>query len=252
LVELRRNVAKHKLAEGGIVSVALGPMSADLIEHFGLLGFDAIWLEGEHGPVDYGDIPDLTRACDLWGKSSLVRVNQHEPGVIYRTLDVGAQGIAVPHVNTADEARAVVDAAKFGPIGHRGSATSRQGIGVPDYFARANDETMIVILIEDIVAVHNLDSILEVDNIDVFFIAPGDLAQSMDHTGENNHPDVTAAVEDSIRRIVASGRVAGTLVNASNVEHYARLGARFFSVSWIPWLLEGAQNFLDTAEAAAQ
>ena len=122
---------------------------------------------------------------------------------------MGAQGIAVPHVNTADEARAVVDAAKFGPIGHRGSATSRQGIGVADYFAKANDETMIVILIEDIVAIQNLDSILEVDHIDVFFIAPGDLAQSMGHAGEYSHPDVTAAVEDSIRRIVASGRVAG-------------------------------------------
>ena len=146
MVELRRNVAKHKLADGGIVSVALGPMSADLIEHFGLLGFDAIWLEGEHGPVDYGDIADLTRACDLWGKSSLMRVNQHDPGVIYRTLDVGAQGIAIPHVNTAEEALAVVDAAKFGPIGHRGSATGRQGIGVADYFAKANDETMIVVL----------------------------------------------------------------------------------------------------------
>lgn len=251
MVELRRNVAKHKLAEGGTVSVALGPMTADLIEHFGLLGFDAIWLEGEHGPVDYGDVPDLTRACDLWSKSSIVRVNQHEAGVIYRTLDVGAQGIAVPHVNTATEARAVVDAAKFGPIGHRGSATSRQGIGVSDYFAKANDETMIVVLIEDIVAVENLDSILEVDHIDVFFIAPGDLAQSMDHTGNYGHPDVTAAVEDSIRKIVVAGRVAGTLVNESNVEHYANLGARFFSVSWIPWLLDGAQRYLNTADSAA-
>ena len=252
MVELRRSVAKHKLAGGGTVSVALGPMSADLIEHFGLVGFDAIWLEGEHGPVDYGDIPDLTRACDLWGKSSLVRVNQHEPGVIYRTLDVGAQGIAVPHVNTAEEANAVVDAAKFGPIGHRGSATGRQGIGVADYFAKANDETMIVILIEDILAIDNLDSILEVDHIDVFFIAPGDLAQSMGHAGGYSHPDVTAIVEESIRRIVAAKRVAGTLVNASNVEHYVKLGTRFFSVSWMPWLLEGAQRHLDAVAAASQ
>lgn len=252
MVELRRNVAKHKLTDGGIVSVALGPMSGDLIEYFGLMDFDAIWLEGEHGPVDYGDISDLTRACDLWGKSSLMRVNQHDPGVIYRTLDVGAQGIAVPHVNTAEEALAVVDAAKFGPIGHRGSATGRQGIGVADYFAKANDETMIVVLIEDILAIDNLDSILGVDQIDVFFIAPGDLAQSMGHTGAPGHPEVTTAVEESVRRIVAAGRVAGTLVNASNVEHYVNLGVRFFSVAWIPWLLEGAQRYLDTVAAATK
>lgn len=227
------------------MSVALGPLTSDLIEHFGLLDFDAMWLEGEHGPVDYGDIPDLTRACDLWNKSSIVRVNQHEPGVIYRTLDLGAQGVAVPHVNTAEEAKAIVDAAKFGPIGHRGSATSRQGIGVTDYFAKANDETMIVILIEDIIAINNLDSLLTVDHIDVFFVAPGDLAQSMGHTGNTNHPEVTTAVEKSIRKITAANRVAGTLVNESNVEHYAKLGARFFSVGWIPWLLEGAQRYLD-------
>ena len=252
MAELRKNVAKHKLADGGIVSVGMGPMSPDLIEHFGLMGFDAIWLEGEHGPVDYGDIPDLTRACDLWGKSSLVRVNQHEPGVIYRTLDVGAQGVAIPHVNTAEEAMAVVDAAKFGPIGHRGSSTSRQGIGVADYFAKANDESMIVILIEDIVAVDNLDSILKVDHIDVFFVAPGDLAQSMGHAGGYSHPDVTAVVEESIKRIDAAGRVAGTLVTASTVERYVKLGARFFSVSWMPWLMEGAQRYLDTVEAASR
>ena len=247
MAHIRRNMAKRKLAEGGVVSVALGPMTPDLIEHFGLLDFDAIWLEGEHGPVDFGDVPDLTRACDLWGKSSIVRVNQHEPGVIYRTLDLGAQGVAVPHVNTAAEARAIVDAAKFGPIGHRGSATSRQGIGVDDYFSKANDETMIVVLIEDIAAVHNLDSILEVDHIDVFFVAPGDLAQSMGHPGSYAHPEVTAVVEESIRRIAAAGRVPGTLVNESNVRHYVGLGARFFSTGWIPWLIEGARRYLSIA-----
>ncbi|MCH8206168.1 MAG: hypothetical protein IH956_04105 [Chloroflexi bacterium] len=104
---------------------------------------------------------------------------------------------------------------------------------------------------EEAQALQNLDEILQVDNIDVFFVAPGDLAQSMGHAGGYGHPDVTATVEDSIRRIVASGRVAGTLVNASNVEHYGKLGARFFSVSWIPWLLEGAQRYLDTAAGAA-
>ena len=251
MVELRVNKAKHKMAEGGSVSVALGPMSAELIEHFGQLDFDAIWLEGEHGPVDYGDVPDLTRACDLWGKSSIVRINQNVPGVIYRTLDVGAQGIAVPHVNTADEARAVVDAAKFAPIGNRGSATSRQGIGVENFFAKANDETMVVVLIEDIVAVNNLAEILEVDHIDVFFVAPGDLAQSMGYAGGYTHPDVVATVERSIAQITAAGRVAGTLVNDSTVDKYVKLGVRFFSVSWMPWLMRGAQAYLDKAAAAS-
>ncbi len=251
MAELRPNRAKQRLEGGGIVSVALGPMNADLIEHLCQLDFDAIWLEAEHGPVDFADIPDLTRACDLWGRASLVRVNQINAGVIYRTLDSGAMGVAVPHVNTAEEARAVVDAAKFGPIGHRGMFTSRQGIGVADYVAKANDQTMVVVLIEDIAAVENLDEILRVDHIDVFFVAPGDLAQSMGYAGQYGHPEVVATVERSIRQIAAAGRVPGTLVSDSTVEHYIDLGARFLSVSWTPWLAAGAQAYLDRVRAAS-
>jgi 2-dehydro-3-deoxy-L-rhamnonate aldolase len=250
LAELRPNRAKRKLADGGVVSVAMGPLNPELIEHMCQLEFDAIWLEAEHGPVDFADIPDLTRACDLWGRSSIVRVNQVNAGLIYRTLDSGAMGIAVPHVDTAEDARAVVDAAKFGPIGHRGMFTSRQGIGVKDYITRANDETMIVVLIEDIVAVDNLPEILEVDNIDVFFVAPGDLAQSMGHTGQYDHPKVVATVERALKKITEAGRVAGTLVNDDTVDHYVGLGARFLSVSWTPWLNAGAQGYLDKVKAA--
>ena len=86
-----------------------GDNSASMVDPLGPLGFDGAWIEGEHGAVDFADIPDITRACDLWGMTSEARVNANLPGVIYRTLDVGAQGVAVPHVNTADEARAVVD-----------------------------------------------------------------------------------------------------------------------------------------------
>lgn len=250
MAELRQNRAKRKLAEGGTVSVAMGPITGELIENLCQLDFDAMWLEAEHGPVDFADIPDLSRACDLWGRTSIVRVNQVNAGIIYRTLDSGAMGVAVPHVNTAEEARAVVDAAKFGPIGHRGMFTSRQGIGVKDYVKKANDETMIVVLIEDIVAVENLPEILEVDNIDVFFVAPGDLAQSMGYTGEYYHPKVNATVERALKKITEAGRVAGTLVNDDTIEKYVDLGARFLSVSWTPWLTAGAQGYLDKVKAA--
>ena len=250
---MRVNGAKRKLAAGGVVSVALGPMTGDLIEFFGQLDFDAIWLEGEHGSVDFGDIPDLTRACDLWGKSSIVRVNQNGPGVIYRTFDLGAQGVAVPHVNTAEEARAVVDASKFGPIGHRGSATSRQGIGVADYFERANDETLVMILIEDIAAINNLSEILEVDHIDVFFVAPGDLAQSMGYAGGYTSSEVTSTVRKAIVDITAAGRAAGTaVVDDAMLEEYIGLGVRFLSVGWMPWLMRGAREYLNRVAEASR
>ena len=115
-------------------------------------------------------------------------MNLNLAGVIYRTLDVGAQGVVVPHVDTAEQAREVVDAGKFAPIGHRGNYGGRQSFGVEDYLTTANDETLLVVLIEDVVAIENLDEILTVDHIDCFFVAPGDLSQSMGLPGGMNNP----------------------------------------------------------------
>jgi len=240
---MRENRAKHKLERGEVVIALSGHNSSHVIDSLGPLGFDAIWIEGEHGPVDFADIPDLTRACDLWGMTSVVRVNQNNPGVIYRTLDVGAQGVVIPHVNTAEEARAVVDATKFHPIGHRGMFGSRQGYGDPDYIHKANDETLVVVLIEDIVAVNNLAEILAVDNIDVFFVAPSDLAQSMGILGGANHPDVLATIDKAIEQIIGAGRTAGALVADDSVEGYIQKGVRFMMTGWPAWVTSGGKAF---------
>lgn len=245
MMKLRENRAKQKLKKGEVVTAMAGNNSPDMIDFLGQIGFDTMWIEGEHGPVDFGDIPNLTRACDVWGMTSLVRINLNIPGVIYRTFDLGAQGIAVPHINTAEEAYKVVDAAKFAPIGTRGSATGRQGYGVKDYFAKANDETMIVVLIEDIIAIDNLDEILTVDHIDAFYVAPGDLAQTMGYIGQPNHPEVLETIDGAIEKIVTSGRTAGALVNTDTVDDYIRKGARFFFMSWHSWATTGAQIYLD-------
>ncbi len=250
MAEIRPNRVKRKLAEGGVATVPAGVNTPDMIDEMGPLGFDGFWIEAEHGPVDFGDIADLSRACDLWGATSIVRVNRVEPGLIYRTLDQGAQGIVVPHVNTADEARQIVDAAKFAPIGHRGMFGSRQGHGVEDYLNKANDETLIVILVEDIVAVHNLPELLKVDHIDVFFVAPSDLGQSMGIL-DNAAPEVVEVTEKAIRQIVAAGRVAGTLAFTPTVEHWLDVGARFLHPPWMPWLEQGAREFLERAGTAS-
>ena len=177
--------------------------------------------------------------------TSIVRVNLNLPGVIYRTFDLGAQGIMVPHVDTIEDAGAVVDASKFGPIGHRGAAGGRQSYGVENYVQAANDETLITVLIEDIVAIDNLEEIVTVDHIDVFYVAPGDLAQSMGLTGQTSHPDVQSAVDRGIATIVDSGRTAGMLVNDSTVETYLNKGVRFVGIPWSPWIASGARSFLD-------
>lgn len=244
---IRPNRAKAKLVAGGTVVSVSGLDNPDLIDQVGPLGLDAVWLEGEHGPVDYGRIGDLTRACDLWSMTSIVRVNALDYGLIYRTLDLGAQGICVPHIDTGDDARAFVEAAKFAPIGRRGLFVSRQGYGVPDYLHVANDHTLLIALIEDIKAVENLDAITAVDHIDVFFVAPSDLAASMGLIGQPEHADVQRTIDETLQRIMAAGRIAGTtLIGNRNAERYLAMGVRYLAASIQPWLAAGAASLLSS------
>ena len=249
---LRKNRAKHKLQQGEIVACLGGHNmnTSEMIDFLGPLGYDAVWIETEHGPQTHTHIPDASRACDLWGMTSIVRVNSHDYGLIYRTLDLGAQAIVAPHVNTADEARAIVDAAKFYPLGKRGMYLSRQGFGVDNFFNHANDETMIIVLIEDILAVENLDEILNVDNIDVFFVAPSDLAQSMGHLDGATNPEVSRVIDDTLARIVSAGRVAGAMPGDTMVEKYVSLGVRFLLSHWTNWLEAGAARHQQQIQSA--
>ena len=246
-MDLRPNRAKQRLAAGETVCCVSGLTDPEDIDRFGPAGFDAVWLEGEHGPVDFRDIGDLSRACDLWGMTSIMRINQNEQAIVYRALDRGVQGIVVPHVNTRAEAENVVAGGKFSPAGQRGLFTSRQGYGVENYFDSANNHTMLIVLIEDIIAVNNLDEILEVDNIDVFFVAPSDLAASMNLIGQFDHPDVVSTRENALRKIVESGRVAGTLTDSGNVAHFTDIGVRFVMTSVGAWIDSGAADFKSAA-----
>lgn len=251
-MSIRPNRVKQRLASGQVATILSGTNDPDLIDQLGPLGADGIWLEGEHGAVDYADLGNLTRACDLWGVTSVVRVMDNDYATIYRTLDRGAQGIVVPHVNTRAEAQAAVEAAKFAPLGKRGMFTSRQGFGVGDYLKTANDQSLLIVLIEDIVAVRNLDEILKVDHIDVFFVAPNDLATSMGHIGDMGHPEVQKTVDGAIARIVQAGRTAGTLVSSANVEGYTRKGVRCIMTGFFPWIQAGAKDLMDRAAAGAK
>src|ERR1041384_4457800 len=217
-MSIRPNRIKQRRAAGQVATILAGTNDPDLIDQLGPLGADGIWLEGEHGGVDYADLGNLTRACDLWGVASVVRVMDNDYATIYRTLDRGAQGIVVPHVNTRAEAQAAVEAAKFAPLGKRGMFTSRQGFGVGDYFKTANDQSLLIVLIEDIVAVKALDEILKVDHIDVFFVAPNDLATSMGHIGKLDLPEVQQTIDSALAAIVRAGRTPGMLVSTANVE----------------------------------
>ncbi len=246
---IRPNLAKRRLAAGQHVIAIEGINHPDAVERLGPIEPHAFWFEGEHGIVTPQNIGDLSRACDMSGATSIVRVGRVEEQLIYRTLDLGAQGIAVPHVSSAEDAARVVDAAKFTPIGNRGIYTSRQGIGVSDYFHRANDETLLIVFIEDLAALDNLDDMLKVDHIDVFFVGPGDLSQVLGHLGDFAHPEVNKVVDDTIRRIVDRGRTAGTVGNFNNMERVSKAGAKFFLCNATAWIIRG---FSDLRQSLAE
>jgi 4-hydroxy-2-oxoheptanedioate aldolase len=126
---------------------------------------------------------------------------------------------------------------------------SRQGFGVNNFFEVANDLSLLVVLIEDIVAVQNLDTILEVDNIDVFFVAPSDLAQSMGYINDLGNKEVTKIIDNSLNKIIDSGRTAGTMCNLSNTNKFARMGVNFLFAGTGEWMANGAKQFVDQGES---
>ena len=141
---------------------------------------------------------------------------------------------------------------KFAPIGQRGLFTSRQGYDVPNYLEVANDQTLLIILIEDIIAVNNLDEILKVDHIDVFFVAPSDLAASMGMSGQVTSDKVQSTIDGALAKIVDSGRTAGTMCpDYTWAEKYTKAGVRCLLTPIGPWLASGAKQFRETVEAAS-
>ena len=245
---MRHNKAKAKLAAGQAISViAPGFESAGLVELVARMGFDAIFVDCEHGPAGWAAVENMVRAAELADATPIVRVQANDGPTITRALDRGAGGVQVPHVNTREQAEAAVRHAKFHPLGHRGFAGGRAAFGVPPeaFCQHANDETMLVVMLEEVEALDNLDAILQVEQIDAYFIAPGDLSQSLGYPGQTWHPAVQAAVDDAVRRVRAAGRAPGVLATPSSVERYLELGAQFIYVG-LPSLLEpAARGFVE-------
>ena len=244
MADIRGNRTKTLLEAGKTATAVSGFNTPEIIDFLGQFSFEAVWIDMEHTSVTWEQLANMTRACDLWGMTSLVRVTSNEPSLITRALDVGATGVVVPHVNTKKAAERAVSGAKYGPLGKRGIFSGRQSYGVESYHRKANAETMVVALIEEQEAVGNLKEILTVEGIDVFLIGPGDLSQSMGHVGEPNHPEMLALIDRIIDDIVTAGRVAGAIATVDTVETLHRKGVRFYLTIWKEWLALGATQYL--------
>jgi len=198
-------------------------------------GFQWLLIDGEHGPNDLRSTLAQLQAVAPYASHPVVRSVNGDTAVIKQLLDIGAQSLLIPMVDTAEQAQAVVAATRYPPQGVRGVgaavARASRWAARGDYLDVANDEVCLLVQAETRTALDNLQSICAVDGVHGVFIGPADLAASMGHRGNAGHPEVQAAIEQAIRTIVASGKAAGTLTgDATLARRYLALGATFVAV----------------------
>jgi len=215
-------------------------------------GFDWVLIDAEHGPFDLKSIMAHLQAIEPHPVSALVRPVEGSTALIKQLLDIGAQTLLVPMVDTADQARQIVAAAKYPPMGIRGLGTSMARAAnwnrTTDYLNKANQEICVVVQIETLAGLDNIEKIVNVDGVDAVFIGPSDLSAAMGHIGNPGHPDVVEAIENAFKVIQSAGKQAGVLaVNKDLVDKYVHAGARFIGVGVDAALLANA-----TRQLAAQ
>ena len=230
------NKLKKIFAEGGS---ALGTFVnweiSDAVEIIALAGFDFVVLDNEHGPLTHATSQNLIRAAELRGITPIVRIPNSLESTILHTLDVGAHGIQVPQVNDAQTAAAIVSRAKYKPVGSRGVAFPRAAdFGMTDlikYFDHENSQVMIVAHCENMLCLENLDAICQVPEIDVIFLGPYDMSQSMGITGQVGHARIQEAAEKVVRTAKKYGKVAGIFAGSGEAaKERAKQGFQYLTV----------------------
>jgi 4-hydroxy-2-oxoheptanedioate aldolase len=198
-------------------------------------GFDWLLLDSEHAPNDVRGVLEQLQAVAAYPAHPIVRPVTGDVALIKQLLDIGAQTLLVPMIDTAEQARHMVSAMRYPPEGIRGvgaaaARASRWG-GRADYLDRANGEVCLLVQAETSLALQNIEEICAVDGVDGVFIGPADLAASLGHRGKPGHPEVQAAIEDAMRRIIACGKAAGTLVSDTALaRRYLDLGCTYVAV----------------------
>lgn len=212
-------------------------------------GFDWLLIDGEHSPYGLETLTSLLRATDAYPATLVVRIPINSTVLIKQYLDLGAQNLMIPMVDTAAEAEEAVSAMHYPPRGVRGVgaalARSSRWNGVPDYLANAADTISLTIQIESAAAVDNAADIAAVEGVDCLFVGPSDLAASMGYLGQQTHPEVLDAVAHTFEAVKAAGKHVG--VNAFNQEQaqkYLDAGASFVAVGADVQLLAGAARSL--------
>jgi len=228
---------KQKLANGNPV---FGPFMKTgdpaFVEIAGYTGFDFVILDMEHGPVSYENLQQLIRGALVAGILPIVRTPDKRIISVSKSLDLGALGVQVPHMQSAEDALSVVSAARFHPIGERGvcrfvRAAAYSSAAAEQYFKNAN-QSLLIIQLEGKKAIENLDNILGVEGIDILFIGPYDLSQSLGYPGDTDHPEVIGMIRKIVEKARARGKMLGTFTDTlESARKWKDAGIQYLSYS---------------------
>ena len=198
----------------GVTVISNSPRVAELA---GRVGFEAVWIEVEHGTVSFSEVETLCMAAEAGGAYPTVRVPDSSRTHVLRALEAGARIVVVPMVNTPEQAAMVVEYGKFPPLGKRGYNTRSRGmeyglVPPPEGFAIANRGTHLFVQVETREAVGNLDEICAIQGLSGVFIGPGDLSADFGKPGDFSDLEVISVVTDIVQKARGHGLHAGILV----------------------------------------
>jgi 4-hydroxy-2-oxoheptanedioate aldolase len=230
-----RNVFKQALrrreVQIGLWSTLCSNLAAEVIAYS---GFDWIVLDTEHSPNELPDLLAQLQAMARGSATPVVRAAWNDTVLIKRILDIGAQSVLLPYVQTVEEAERAVAAVRYPPRGVRGvSAGSRaSNFGrIKNYLQQADQEICLLVQIETRAALEQLEAISSVEGVDGVFIGPADLSASLGHLGELQHPETQSALQDAGRRLSQLGKAAGILaVVEADARRYIEWGYSFVAV----------------------
>ena len=220
-------------------------------------GYDWILLDGEHGPNDIPLLAQQLAAVARHPAHPIVRLPMGETWLIKQALDIGAQTLLIPMVETGEQAAQIASACRYPPEGNRGMGASlgrASDFGrIKDYAETANREICLVAQIESRLGVDNADAILATPGIDAILIGPADLAADMGYPGTSSHPEVKAVVEALIARIRAAGKPAGIMTTDPDMLAVAKsAGIRFAGIgSDVGLLMSGAAALAKASRQAS-
>jgi len=235
---LKKNNLKESLQSGKVV---LGPFlkftDPAVVEIMGIAGFDFVIIDGEHGPISIETAQNMIRAAETANITPVIRVANNDEALILRALDIGAQGIEIPQINSRSDALRAVKSVKYSPQGERGvcryvRAANYSSMDKFKYFECANKETMIIAHIEGVEGINNLDEILSVSGIDVIFIGPYDLSQSLGIPGQVNNSLVVEKMKEVILKCKENKIAVGTFADdIETAKSWVSLGVQYMSFS---------------------